>query len=99
MANKNKANSLVSNLLAGNTKRQAETTVDNTEQASSSPCRSVEAGCKEGDARTTFVLNKELVKKVKYIALKEGCSIKTKVTEGLTCIVDSWEAKNGEIKL
>lgn len=60
---------------------------------------STENGCKAGEARTTVILNKELVKKVKYIALAEGSSIKDKVTEGLTAIVEQWEANNGEIPI
>lgn len=44
-------------------------------------------------------VHKELVKKVKYIALAEGTSIKEKVTEGLTAIVEQWEASNGEIPI
>lgn len=60
---------------------------------------STENGCKAGEARTTVILNKELVKKVKYIALAEGSSIKDKVTEGLTAIVEQWEAVNGEINI
>ena len=60
---------------------------------------STENGCKAGEARTTVILNKELVKKVKYIALAEGSSIKNKVTEGLTVIVEQWEANNGEIPI
>ena len=40
------------------------------------PRPSTENGCKAGEARTTVILNKELVKKVKYIALAEDTSIK-----------------------
>lgn len=93
MANKNKANSLVSNLLSSNTKKQ-ENTVEKTEQT---PRPSVEAGCKEGDARTTIILNKELIRKVKFIALAEGSTIKNKVTEALQMVVQAWESEHGEV--
>lgn len=63
------------------------------------PRPSTENGCKAGEARTTVILNKELVKKVKYIALAEDTSIKDKVTQGLTTIVEEWEAANGEINI
>ena len=36
---------------------------------------------------------------IKYIALAEGSSIKDKVTEGLTAIVEQWESVNGEINI
>lgn len=62
-------------------------------------CQSTENECETGEARTTVILNKELVKKVKYIALAEGSGIKDKVTEGLTAIVEQWEAVNGEINI
>lgn len=99
MATKNKTNSLISNLGIGKPK----TTVTKAEEApvevTPEVRPSTENGCKAGEARTTVILNKELVKKVKYIALAEGTSIKNKVTEGLTAIVEQWEASNGEISI
>lgn len=99
MATKNKTNSLISNLGIG----KAKVTPSVPEQKATEPIPelrpSTENGCKAGEARTTVILNKELVKKVKYIALAEGTSIKDKVTEGLTAIVEEWEAKNGVIPI
>lgn len=60
---------------------------------------SIERGCKVGEARTTIILNKELTKKVKYIALTRGSSIKDIVTEVLTELVERWEAEEGKIKV
>ena len=94
MATKNKTNSLVSNLGIG----QSKTTVSRIEETPKVR-PSTENGCKEGEARTTVILSKELVKKVKYIALLEGSSIKDKVTEGLNAIVEQWEATNGKISI
>lgn len=100
MANKNKANSLVSNLLSSNVKQAEKTTSKEAEQTvPSAPRPSVEAGCKEGDARTTIILNKELIRKVKFIALAEGSTIKDKVSEALQTVVAAWEAEHGEIPL
>lgn len=81
MANKNKANALVSNLGIGKQKVQIESTPEASETAKESR-PSVEAGCKAGDTRTTIILNKELIKKVKFIALAEGKTIKDKAKIG-----------------
>ena len=63
------------------------------------PRPSVEAGCKEGDARTTIILNKDLMRKVKFIALADGSTIKDKVSEALQAVVESWEAEHGSIQI
>ncbi|WP_444366809.1 hypothetical protein [Prevotella sp.] len=96
MANKNKANALVSNLGIGKQKVQIESTPEASETAKESR-PSVEAGCKAGDTRTTIILNKELIKKVKFIALAEGKTIKDKATEAFTTMVEKWEKENGPI--
>lgn len=56
MANKNKANALVSNLGIGKSSSTKQETKEVAE-----PRPSVEASCKEGDARTTIILNKDLL--------------------------------------
>lgn len=94
MANKNKANALVSNLGIGKSNSAKQET---KEVATTRP--SVEAGCKEGDTRTTIILNKELIKKVKFIALAEGSTIKDKVSEALQAVVESWESEHGSIQM
>lgn len=99
MATKNKTNNLISNLGIGKPKTTENKVVDTPVEAAPEVRPSTENGCKAGEARTTVILNKELVKKVKYIALAEGSSIKDKVTEGLTAIVEQWEANNGEIPI
>lgn len=99
MATKNKTNSLISNLGIGKPKATVSKVEETPVEAAPEVRPSTENGCKAGEARTTVILNKELVKKVKYIALAEGSSIKDKVTEGLTAIVEQWEAVNGEINI
>ena len=99
MATKNKTNSLVSNLGIGKPKAIEKKVTETPVEATPEVRPSTENGCKAGEARTTVILNKELVKKIKYIALAEGTSIKEKVTEGLTAIVEQWEANNGEISI
>ena len=99
MATKNKTNSLISNLGIGKPKATENMVVETPAEPAPEVRPSTENGCKTGEARTTVILNKQLVRKIKYIALAEGTSIKEKVTEGLTAIVDQWEANNGEIKI
>ena len=94
MANKNKANALVSNLGIG---KSSSTKQETKEVAEHRP--SVEASCKEGDARTTIILNKDLMRKVKFIALADGSTIKDKVSEALQAVVESWEAEHGSIQI
>ena len=78
------------------TKVQAVSTPETSGTAKESR-PSVEAGCKAGDTRTTIILNKELIKKVKFIALAEGKTIKDKATEAFTTMVEEWEKENGPI--
>ena len=99
MATKDKTNSLVNNLGIGKAKATVSKVEETPVDAAPEVRPSTETGCKAGDARTTVILNKELVKKVKYIALAEGSSIKDKVTEGLTAIVEQWEVSNGKIPI
>ena len=98
MAKKNKANALVSNLGIGKPKVQVGSTPEASETVKE-PRPSVEAGCKAGDTRTTIILNKELIKKVKFIALAEGKTIKDKATEAFKTMVEEWEKENGPIPL
>lgn len=99
MATKNKTNSLISNLGIGKPKATVTKVEETPVEITPEVRPSTENGCKAGEARTTVILNKELVKKIKYIALAEGTSIKDKVTEGLSAIVEQWEANNGEIPI
>lgn len=99
MATRNKTNSLISNLGIGKSKATVAKVEKAPVEATPEVRPSTENGCKAGEARTTVILNKELVKKVKYIALAEGSSIKDKVTEGLNAIVEKWEANNGEVPI
>ena len=75
MANKNKANALVSNLGIEKQKVQIESTPEASETAKESR-PSVEAGWKAGDTRTTIIINKNRLQKIKFIALAERLSKK-----------------------
>lgn len=60
---------------------------------------STEKGTKPGEARTTFIVNKELVRKLKYVSLVEQTPIKDFVARALEKELSEWETKNGKIKL
>lgn len=98
MATKKNTDILLGTLISKK-KESAKKTEEAPVEATPEVRPSTENGCKAGEARTTVILNKELVKKIKYIALAEGSSIKDKMTEGLTAIVEQWEAANGEINI
>ena len=75
MADKNKATSLVNNLGIEKTKVQAVSTPETSGTAKESR-PSVEAGWKAGDTRTTIIINKDRLQKIKFIALAERLSKK-----------------------
>jgi len=103
MATKNKANSLVGNILGGN----SEPKMQEDKAPIAAPVLvtadekrpSTEKGTKEGETRATFIVNKELVKKVKYISLVGGSQIKDEINAALEAHIQKWEAANGAIQL
>lgn len=54
---------------------------------------------KTNEIRATFIVDPELVKKVKYISLVDGLLLKDVVNAALSEYVDSWESRNGKIRL
>ena len=51
------------------------------------------------DARTTFIVDPELIRKVKYISLVESSLLKDVISEALTSYIEAWESENGKIRL
>lgn len=51
------------------------------------------------ETRATFIVNPELVRKLKYISLAEGRLLKDVVSMAMTEFIDQWEVENGRIKL
>ena len=98
MANKNKANALVSNLGIGKQKVQIESTPEASETAKESR-PSVEAGWKAGDTRTTIIINKDGLQKIKFIALAERKTIKEIIAEVIDEKLEKWEIENEPIPL
>lgn len=60
------------------------------------PAKSVK---KPQEIRATFIVDPNLVRKVKYISLVEGILLKDVISEALSNYVDVWEEKNKKIRL
>ena len=54
---------------------------------------------KPQEIRATFIVDPDLVRKVKYISLVEGILLKEVISEALNNYVDDWEEKNKKIRL
>lgn len=51
------------------------------------------------EIRATFIVDPDLLRKVKYISLVEGALLKDVIAEALNNYVDAWEEKNKKIRL
>lgn len=58
-----------------------------------------ERGTKPGETRAAFILEKELIRKIKVIAYMDRVNIKDVVTAALEEFVTSWEKENGAIQI
>ena len=54
---------------------------------------------KPQEIRATFIVDPDLLRKVKYISLVEGILLKDVISEALNDYVDAWEEKNKKIRL
>ena len=54
---------------------------------------------KAQEIRATFIVDPDLLRKVKYISLVEGILLKDVISEALNNYVDAWEEKNKKIRL
>ncbi len=61
--------------------------------------RKGENGSKTAEVRATFIVDPELVRKIKYISLVDGELLKNVVGNALTAYIESWESENGKIRL
>lgn len=61
--------------------------------------RKDENGSKTNEVRATFIVDPEVVRKLKYISLVESNLLKDVISEALTSFIESWESENGKIKL
>ena len=60
---------------------------------------SAKSAKKPQEIRATFIVDSDLVRKVKYISLVEGILLKDVISEALNNYVDAWEEKNKKIRL
>lgn len=51
------------------------------------------------DTRATFIVDAELLRKLKYISLAESLLLKEALNTALTNYVEAWEEENGKIRL
>lgn len=63
------------------------------------PKNSSKAGTKENETRATFIVNDELLEKLKGISYWDRVSIKDLVNAALLDVVTKYERKNGDVKL
>ena len=54
---------------------------------------------KKEETRATFIVDPELIRKLKYISLVESSLLKDIISEALTGYINEWEEENGKIKL
>ena len=54
---------------------------------------------KPHEIRATFIVDPDLLQKVKYISLVEGALLKDVISEALNNYVDKWETDNRKIRL
>ena len=60
--------------------------------------KSSQEGTKENETRATFIINEELLEKLKAIAYWDRVLIKDVINTALQENVDKYEKKNGDIK-
>ena len=60
---------------------------------------SAKSAKKPQEIRATFIVDPDLVRKVKYISLVEGILLKDVISEALNNYVNAWEENNRKIKL
>jgi hypothetical protein len=61
--------------------------------------RKGEPGSKSNEVRATFIVDPDLVRKVKYISLVESNLLKDVINSALQEYINAWESANGKIRL
>ena len=61
--------------------------------------RKGETGKQTNEVRATYIVNPEIVRKLKYVSLAEGSLLKDVIAEALNAYLDAWESENGRIRL
>ncbi|EJW91794.1 hypothetical protein EVA_20099, partial [gut metagenome] len=60
---------------------------------------SAKSGKKTPEIRVTFIVDPDLIRKVKFISLVDGMLLKDILSQALNNYVDAWEEKNKKIRL
>ena len=97
MAKKNFSGGL-SSLLGENNKEDKATKVGRPKTQFKEITKSSQEGTKENETRATFIVNEDLLEKLKAIAYWDRVLIKEVVNKALLDAVDKHEKKNGDIK-
>ncbi len=97
MATKNKLKELVGRNIGS--PKITQPTVSEPEQKKTKPSvkPSVEIGTKEGETRATFIVSKEQVRKMKYIAMMSDRKITDELADALETHIVKWEKTHGKI--
>ena len=61
--------------------------------------RKGETGKQTNEVRATFIVDPEVVRKLKYVSLAEGTLLKDVIADALNAYLDTWESENGRIRL
>ncbi len=61
--------------------------------------RKGETGKQTNEVRATFIVDPEVVRKLKYVSLAEGSLLKDVIAEALNSYLATWESENGKIRL
>lgn len=88
----------LNSLLGENNKENKATKVGRPKTQFKEITKSSQEGTKENETRATFIVNEELLDKLKAIAYWDRVLIKEVVNKALQDAVDKHEKKNGDIK-
>lgn len=76
--------------------KQAEKTAPKSEKKGPGRPKKAVTG-EEDSAKGTFVADRQIIRKLKFIALVEDCLLKDVIDEAFKTYIEKWEKKNGEI--
>ena len=76
--------------------KQAEKAAPKSEKKGPGRPKKITSG-EEDAAKGTFVADRQVIRKLKFIALVEDCLLKDVINEALKTYIEKWEKKNGEI--
>lgn len=54
---------------------------------------------KEREVRATFIVNQDILQKIKYVSLVDGCLLKDVIDKALSKYLEDWENHNEKIRI